>query len=75
MNATEELRLEQLNAQHACAHGEMERRSGIGAKSHKAYAGFFCPEDVCPPDWADLSEIIGPALEAWARTQAPEPAS
>lgn len=62
----EELRLEQLNAEHACPHGAMIRRAGIGGRSHRPYAGWFCPDEACPPEWADLAEVIGAALTDWA---------
>jgi hypothetical protein len=61
----EDIRLEQLNAEQSCDHGAMQRRAGIN-RAHKPFAGWFCPEDVCKPEWADIETVIGPALDAWA---------
>ena len=66
----EDMRADQMNAEKPCPHGAMRRRAGI-SKTHKPYAGWFCPEDRCSPEWADIHDVIGAALAAWATASPP----
>ena len=62
----EDMRVEQLNAEQACDHGAMVRRCGV-SRTRQVWAGWFCPEGRCKPEWVtDVRDVIGPALAAWA---------
>lgn len=65
MKSLEDMRVAQMNAEKPCPHGAMMRRAGIN-RARKPYAGWFCPEDICRPEWADIETIISPALAVWA---------
>lgn len=63
--AAEDIRVAQLNAERACSHGAMVRRAGV-SHAGKAWAGWFCPQDYCHPDWVPVRDIISDALDDWA---------
>jgi hypothetical protein len=51
-----------------CEHGQRIKRAGVGQKSGKPYAGYFCPKPqpgACEPIWA-TDKVIADALAAWA---------
>ena len=63
----QDMRIEQLDAEQSCDHGAMVRRAGVSWHG-KPWAGWFCKagDKSCAPEWANLAEIILPALNAWA---------